>query len=606
MGNRWRLLAAALVVVTAAGVLAAVALAVPAISIDNVEAREGNNAITTGPNGSGYDIWIQADVTDTRWESTSWSIGGVTRCVNHEDIDAGSNRTVTLKYEYESNPALKAAEEAPTGDLPDPGKVGPSEHVFPPPVGDTSQLRVELFNNDSCNGSALAGRNLALTTNVPGTNKPLTAACQGLKVAVILDESGSIGNAAPQVRNATKALARGLVDTGARMAVFKFSTTADPSFIAPYKTITQAWIDGNNPGDLDYYLDRYQPGGTTNWDAGLRQARDQTTSDKPDLVVFLTDGNPNRWAGGGTGVEEGYYSAMNPAANVANELKLNSHMFAIGVGVGVTDALSALRIQAVSGIRSFPEYSIETADYTLITDFSKLEEALADLASNLCNVTVTVKKETDELVRDAWVYKNHWRFSGRVEAPPGQFNYQWYEPNRVTSVNSGNATQSGNTIADGTIDFVWRPSSHTTLSNINISETRARGLRTRGGDVHLRGRHDLPQRRSRHGRVVQPLRPEGARPRLLRRPEPLQALDRPGGQAVGGRPRVGDDLRRRHRRRAVRRLDGRDRERRRAPRSTTRSQPRSGSARRPCRPATRPRSSAAARLRSPTPADRSR
>ena len=40
-------------------------------------------------------------------------------------------------------------------------------------------------------------------------------------------------------------------------------------------------------------------------------------------------------------------------------------MFAIGVGVGVTDALSALRIQAVSGTRSFPEYSIETADYTL-------------------------------------------------------------------------------------------------------------------------------------------------------------------------------------------------------------------------------------------------
>ncbi len=104
---------------------------------------------------------------------------------------------------------------------------------------------------------------------------------------------------------------------------------------------------------------------------------------------------------------------MNPAANVANQLKANSHMFVIGVGAGVTDALSALRIQAVSGTRSFPEYPIETADYTLVTNFDELEDALADLASNLCNVTVTVRKETDEQVRDAWVSKAGWRFSGR-------------------------------------------------------------------------------------------------------------------------------------------------------------------------------------------------
>ena len=264
--------------------------------------------------------------------------------------------------------------------------------MFPPPPGGASTLRVDLFTNDNCSGSGLANQSIPLTTDVPATNKPLTAACQGLKVAVLLDESGSIGSAAPQVRNATKALARGLVDTGARMAVFKFSTTASTSQIDPYQNITQTFINGQ----LTTYLNNYNPGGTTNWDAGLDRVRTQTSGDKPDLVVFLTDGNPNRWAGGGTGVEEGFYSAMNPAADVANQLKANSHMFAIGVGAGVTDALSALRIQAVSGTRSFPEYSIETADYTLVTDFDELEDALADLASNLCNVTVTVRKETDE------------------------------------------------------------------------------------------------------------------------------------------------------------------------------------------------------------------
>ncbi len=257
------------------------------------------------------------------------------------------------------------------------------------------------------------------------------------------------------------------------MAVFKFSTTARPELHRPYKKITQACINGTT-GDLDYYLNRYNPGGTTNWDAGLRRGSQtkQRPGDKPDLVVFLTDGNPNRWAGGGTGVEEGFYSAMDPAANAANQLKANSHMFAIGVGAGVTDALSALRIQAVSGTRSFPEYPIETADYTLITNFNELEDALADLASNLCNVTVTVRKETDEANRDAWVSRSGWRFSGRRRCtPPDSSTTGGSCRAGSPSVNSGNATQSGNTDAGGTLDFVWRPTSATALSNITISET---------------------------------------------------------------------------------------------------------------------------------------
>ena len=432
----------------------------------------------------------------------------------------------------------------------------------------------------------------------PRTNKPLTAACQGLKVAVVLDESGSIGSAAPQVRNATKALARGLVDTGARMAVFKFSTTADPSFIAPYKTITQAWIDGNNPGDLDYYLDRYDPGGTTNWDAGLDQARDQTAADKPDLVVFLTDGNPNRWAGGGTGVEEGFYSAMDPAANVANQLKANSHMFAIGVGAGVTDALSALRIQAVSGTRSFPEYSIETADYTLVTELRRARGCVC-------------RPRLQPLQRHRDGQEGNGRGGpGRLglrspaggsaaasRHPPGSSTTGGSSRTRSTPSTQAPRPSRETPIAGGTLDFVWRPTSATALSNITISETAVPAtFEPESVTVHLRGHNDPRQRRSGHGVVVHPHGPEGARPRLLRRPEPLQTLDRPGGQELGRRSRVGDDLRRRERRRAVT-TPRRSRPRAaRAPPSTTRSRLRSGWARPPCRPAIRPRSTAAAAL----------
>jgi uncharacterized repeat protein (TIGR01451 family) len=448
--------------VAGAAALAFVATSHAAITITSVQAQAGGNTITAGPMGAGYDIRIQANVTgSTRWSSTRWTIGGVTRCVNHTNYDSGS-RTVTLEYEYEGNTLLREAA------LPDPDKVGPSEHVFPPPPG-VSSLTIDVYGNDNCNGSSLSSASINLTTTTPAANPPLVAACQGMQVAVILDESTSIANAGAtqHVRDATKALAQGLVGTGASMAVFKFSTAASSKTIPPYQLVTQGFVNGQ----LANFLNDYSPNGYTNWEDGLRTA---LITDRPDLVIFLTDGNPNRYGNGNTsGIEEGEYRAMSPAATVANQLKGTSHMFVIGVGVGVTDALSALRIQAISGTRSFPTYPMETADYTLVTDFTELAEALANVASNLCNVTVTVTKETDEQVRDAWVSKAGWAFTGRVliQPPADQFSYGWFKPNVVDPVNTTTATQWGMTAANGTLEFAWRPRAATSVSNITISET---------------------------------------------------------------------------------------------------------------------------------------
>ena len=356
-----------------------------------------------------------------------------------------------------------------------------------------------------------------------------------MKVAVVLDESGSIGSAGAtqQVRDATKALAQGLVGTGARMSVFKFSTTADPDFIAPYQTVTQSWINGG----LTTYLNRYSPGGSTNWESGLAQARNETLSDRPDLVVFLTDGNPNKVGNGSASYEEGYYTPMAGAATVADQIKQTSHMFVIGVGVGVTDALSALRIQAVSGTKSFPEYPISTADYTLVTDFDELEDALGDIASNLCNVTVTVEKETDEQVRDSWVDKPGWGFSGRalIQPPASQFAYKWFEPNVVDPVNTTTATQSGTTGADGRLRFVWRPTAADSLSNLTVSESVPAAYTPHSVTCVSGGTTIFSSRRSGDGRLVHPPGAEGARQGRLHGPEPPQALHRARSQELGRR-----------------------------------------------------------------------
>src|SRR5215204_2209040 len=419
MPGRWRrLLAAVLVGGGVAAVITAVAFGQAAIRITALQARASGGAITSGPNGAGFDVYIAATVTETSWSSTRVTIGGGSKCVNHQNQSAG-DRTLTIQYDFD-NAVLREGRAARL-DV-----AGSRTQVFPPPPGGSSELGVALFNNNGCSGAELAAQSLTLTTRAPSANPALTAACETLKVAVVLDESYSIeqASATQKVRDATRALAQGLVGTGASMAVFKFNTTASSSFIAPYQQVTSGFVSGA----LATYLNNYQPtiySPYTNWDAG-----------------------------------------------VAETLKQRSHMFVVGVGSGVTDPLSALRIESVSGTRSFPTYPISVADYTLETDFDELEDALRELASNLCNVTVTVRKEMDAQKRDVWTSQTGWPFSGRVElqgATP--FAYRWFEPNAVDVVGSSTATQSGVTGTDDELRFVWRPVSSAALSDITISET---------------------------------------------------------------------------------------------------------------------------------------
>ncbi len=151
----------------------------------------------------------------------------------------------------------------------DPEGAGAKEHVFAAPPGGT--LTVEVFANDTCSGARWPPSPSPLTTPPPATNPPLVAACTTLQVAVILDESGSIASAGAtqQVRNATNALAQGLVDTGASMAVFKFSHERQLEHDPPYQTVTAGFISGQ----LATYLAAYNPNGFTNWDDGLEQMR---------------------------------------------------------------------------------------------------------------------------------------------------------------------------------------------------------------------------------------------------------------------------------------------------------------------------------------------
>ena len=119
--------------------------------------------------------------------------------------------------------------------------------------------------------------------------------------------------------------------------------------------------------------------------------------------MFLTDGDPiARNPGPDTGFPNGSYLAMNPAFTEANGLKASGlHMFAIGVGAALSNENSLVRLRAISGPKAFPQHPLLGADYTAISDFSQLQEALATIGRALCSVRARVTKLVDE-EGDSW------------------------------------------------------------------------------------------------------------------------------------------------------------------------------------------------------------
>ena len=91
-------------------------------------------------------------------------------------------------------------------------------------------------------------------------------------------------------------------------------------------------------------------------------------------------------------------------------------MFAIGVGAALSNNNSLVRLRAVSGPKDFPRFPLLEADYTAISDFKQLEEALATIGRALCSVRVRVTKLVDEEGDDTYAPANGWDFDGTVTA----------------------------------------------------------------------------------------------------------------------------------------------------------------------------------------------
>ena len=212
-------------------------------------------------------------------------------------------------------------------------------------------------------------------------NPSLPNSC-GLDIALVLDSSGSISTSElAQMKGAMKSFGDAfLPGTPTQFSVVDFDNTA---------TVLRAFT--GDASLINAAVDTPTSGGATNWEDALVKA--WSTFDpraNPNLIIFASDGNPtvnNGPGGGSTGGTTDGNDLLNAIAE-ANSIKgAETRIIALGIG----NDLDVENLKAISG----PNVDTGASSDVITTNFSTLASDLAELASELCGGTITVRKVND-------------------------------------------------------------------------------------------------------------------------------------------------------------------------------------------------------------------
>ena len=294
-------------------------------------------------------------------------------------------------------------------------------------------------------------------------NSSLPPGC-GTNILLVLDRSGSIDAYKAAYKAAAQTFVNQLNGTPTQIGITSFNDNinsyspaqGDSSY---YHSPLDLSVAGN-AATLNATINSVyaSPNSLTNWDGALdaaSQAKSFTPnantgqSANPDIVAFITDGNPTTDEVTDTSsslieLTSGMASA-NKVKNQAGRTGFKTKMLAIGVGNGVTPA----NLKAVSG----PVEGVE-GDYATPT-VAELQSFLSEFAAAQCGGRVYVRKH---LENDA-TNKAGWGFT--ADDPRQGFDASYLDDDRFTHA-SGNPP----VIETGAF-FTQLPN---TATNVTISE----------------------------------------------------------------------------------------------------------------------------------------
>lgn len=290
-------------------------------------------------------------------------------------------------------------------------------------------------------------------------NPQLNQTCNaGVKVAVLMDLSGSVVPSRDAYRTAAKGFVDALkTENGANsVALFSFGNASPRSGTSNYPVALPVTAANQNTLNtrIDSYWNNMVTNQGTNWDAGL-WATAQYASNY-DVVLVLTDGNPTFSSTGPDGSGSlTTFRELERAVLSANAIKNNgARVVTVGIGTG----LSNFNLSSISGPQGEqPGLSLNEVDYTT-SGWNELSEKLKNFAQGIsCQAQVTVTKKT---VQDgaAPVVASGWEFGtsagAGISASPtakqntatdgtASWNLKFNQPNEETSVTITETSQSG-------------------------------------------------------------------------------------------------------------------------------------------------------------------
>lgn len=268
-------------------------------------------------------------------------------------------------------------------------------------------------------------------------NPQLSKSCDaGVRVAVLVDTSGSVAGYQNDLAKAATALVDGLAGTPSSVAMLSFATIS-PGGITNHPVpqsvqttaganIVKSWYSTSSSGGATA---NFTPVGGTNWDDGLWKTTQGAASNDYDIVFVLTDGNPTYSGRNGNDYLSGpgnstTFRELERAIFSANSLKSKGARV-ITVGIGASADINDNNLAAISGPTKFVANAgmgLNDFDYVK-AGWAQLEQVLRDFAQGLkCEATVTVEKQAQPF-GGSWAPAPGWDFelaqTGAASVTPG-------------------------------------------------------------------------------------------------------------------------------------------------------------------------------------------